>query len=113
MEKRSDERLGEQLEESTKEQVWELLRKVHDPELGVNIVDLGLVYDLNGEDEHITVIMTLTTPGCPMHDMIAGGVRHVLLGELGFTSVDVNVVWEPAWQPAMMSEEAKEFLGYC
>ncbi|KQO17300.1 metal-sulfur cluster assembly factor [Paenibacillus sp. Leaf72] len=101
------------MEERTKEQIWELLRKVHDPELGVNIVDLGLVYDLNWKDEHITVEMTLTTTGCPMHDMIAGGVRHVLLGELGFTSVDVNVVWEPAWQPAMMSEEAKEFLGYC
>lgn len=94
------------------EQVLEQLRLVYDPELGVNIVDLGLVYEIDIEDSHIHIRMTLTTPGCPMHDTIAGGAERALLQLPGVLSVQVEVVWNPPWTPDKMSDEAKEQLGY-
>lgn len=94
------------------EQILECLREVYDPELGVNIVDLGLVYDIREEDDHVYIQMTLTTPGCPMHDTIVGGVRWVLNDQLGIQNPVIDVVWEPRWSPEQMSEAAKEQLGY-
>jgi metal-sulfur cluster biosynthetic enzyme len=94
------------------ETITECLREVYDPELGVNIVDLGLIYDLQFVEGKVTVVMTLTTPGCPMHDMIVGGVERALEMLPEVLSVDVQVVWEPAWSPALMSDEAKQDLGY-
>lgn len=93
--------------------IRELLCEVFDPELGVNIVDLGLVYDIRYEDpDKVYIRMTLTTPGCPMHDTIVGGVRRVLEDRLNLGEVDVEVVWDPQWTPDMMSEKAREILGY-
>ncbi|AOZ91510.1 metal-sulfur cluster assembly factor [Paenibacillus crassostreae] len=94
------------------EMITECLKEVYDPELGVNIVDLGLVYDIQFVDGNVTIVMTLTTPGCPMHDTIVGGVRRALDTLPEVLSVDVKVVWEPAWSPHLMSDEAKEDLGY-
>ncbi len=95
------------------EQIRELLReRVYDPELGVNIVDLGLVYDVENINGEIKVTMTLTTPGCPAHDAIAGGVNSALEPQPGVRSVEVEIVWEPAWHPEMMTQRAKEELGY-
>ncbi|MCM3699005.1 metal-sulfur cluster assembly factor [Paenibacillus macerans] len=94
------------------EQIRESLREVYDPELGVNIVDLGLVYDIQADDERVYIQMTLTTPGCPMHDTIVGGVIWVLKEQLGVDSPQVDLVWEPRWSPEQMSEAAKEQLGY-
>lgn len=94
-------------------EIRELLRQVYDPELGINIVDLGLVYEIQNEDGDVYVRMTLTTPGCPMHDTIAGGVERLLERQPGIRSVRVDVVWDPPWSPEMMSEEAKERLGFC
>jgi metal-sulfur cluster biosynthetic enzyme len=83
------------------------LYDVIDPELGYNIVDLGLVYAIAAEDGLVDVSMTMTTPGCPAQDYIVGGVEH-RLGEVeGVTGVFVTVVWEPPWSPKMMSPEAK------
>src|SRR5690606_13120031 len=96
----------------TGEEIREQLRIVYDPELGVNIVDLGLVYDIQLDQDKVTVIMTLTTPGCPMHDTIKGGAERVLHNIPGIKEVDVQIVWEPQWSPAMMSQDAKEQLGY-
>lgn len=92
--------------------IRELLKAVYDPELGVNIVDLGLVFDIRDQGDAVYVQMTLTTPGCPMHDTIVGGVQRVLEDNLGITDVEVELVWEPRWSPHMMSAEAKEELGY-
>lgn len=89
------------------------LFEVIDPELGVNIMDLGLVYDIKVDDDNnVDVIMTLTTPGCPMHDSITGGVKWKLksIEEIGDVSVDL--VWEPAWTPEKMSDKAKQMLGF-
>lgn len=94
------------------EQLRSILKEVYDPELGVNIVDLGLVYELREEPDLIYVKMTLTTPGCPLHDTIVGAVKWMLQERTGKPRVDVDMVWEPRWTPGRMSEEAKDMLGY-
>ncbi|NGQ93963.1 metal-sulfur cluster assembly factor [Brevibacillus sp. SYP-B805] len=93
-------------------EIRELLKQVYDPELGVNIVDLGLVYEIHNDDGDVCIRMTLTTPGCPMHDTIAGGAERLLQNQPGIRSVKVDVVWDPPWSPDKMSEEAKERLGF-
>lgn len=95
---------------ANEEQLLTLLKEVYDPELGINIVDLGLVYEVREEPDKVYVRMTLTTPGCPMHDTIVGGVKWVLKDQK--PDIEVDIVWEPKWAPNMMSEEAKEHLGY-
>lgn len=94
------------------EEIRELLREVYDPELGVNIVDLGLVYEIRNDDGDVYVRMTLTTPGCPLHDTIVSAVERVLEGQPGIRSVRVDIVWNPPWSPDKMSEEAKRQLGF-
>jgi metal-sulfur cluster biosynthetic enzyme len=94
------------------EHLRELLKEVYDPELGVNIVDLGLIYDIRDEPDKIYVRMTLTTPGCPMHDTIVGGVKWALREQKENSEVEVEVVWEPKWSPDQMSDGAKEELDY-
>jgi len=88
------------------------LKTVIDPELGVNVVDLGLIYDLQIQDGQIDVLMTLTTPGCPLHDSIAGGVKRALEQIDGIRDVRVQVTWNPPWTPERMSEEALRQLGH-
>lgn len=97
--------------ETQQETAWRLLHSVIDPELGCNIVDLGLVYGVEIVDHTLTVTMTLTTPGCPMHDSIAGGVKRLLATIDGIQSVEVKIVWEPAWHPSMMTETAQRQVG--
>lgn len=89
--------------------IRERLREVIDPELGVNIVDLGLIYDVGLVDNNAYVRMTLTTPGCPMLDTIVGGVKYVLRD---YDDVEVEVVWSPSWHPGMISDEGKEQLHF-
>ncbi|BBW97145.1 metal-sulfur cluster assembly factor [Geobacillus icigianus] len=88
------------------------LKTVIDPELGINVVDLGLIYRLQIQDGQIDVLMTLTTPGCPLHDSIAGGVKRALEQIDGIHDVRVQVTWNPPWTPKRMSEEALRQLGY-
>ena len=98
----------------TENRITELLKQVYDPELGVNIVDLGLVYELKHyeAENKVYIRMTLTTPGCPMHDTIVGGVKRVLSDEMNVDDVEVDVVWDPKWSPEKMSDKAKEMLGF-
>jgi metal-sulfur cluster biosynthetic enzyme len=91
--------------------IMEVLKQVNDPEIGINIVDLGLVYDVIIEDDKISINMTLTTPGCPMHDSIITWVKTVVKKEAEDREVIVNLVWEPQWTPEKMSAEAKMQLG--
>jgi len=94
------------------EQVKELLKTVYDPELGINIVDLGLIYDIQVSDEgDVQIAMTLTTPGCPLHDSITTGARNTIQQVEGVKNVNVDLVWEPAWNPEMMTDDAKKQLG--
>lgn len=95
------------------ERIYEALHNVYDPEIGVNIVDLGLVYGLDiREDGFVTLTMTLTTPGCPMHESIGAGVSAALSTIPGVTGGEIKIVWEPAWQPAMMTHAGREALGW-
>ena len=96
----------------SEEKVWEVLKNCYDPEIPVNIVDLGLVYDVQIDDDVVKIKMTLTAPGCPMHSVIAQDVRSKLLALDGVKDAIVDVVWDPPWTPDMMSEEAKAKLGF-
>jgi metal-sulfur cluster biosynthetic enzyme len=91
--------------------VFENLRQVIDPEIGCNIVDLGLVYSVAIHESKVVITMTLTTPGCPMHDSIRGGVEQALLQIEGVADVEVELVWEPRWNPSMMTEFGRQFTG--
>jgi metal-sulfur cluster biosynthetic enzyme len=91
--------------------ILEALREVQDPELGMNLVDLGLIYHVGIQGTQVEVKMTLTTPGCPMHDQLARGARVAVLRLDGVESVDVEVVWDPPWHPGMMTDEARGQLG--
>ncbi|HEY8451466.1 MAG: metal-sulfur cluster assembly factor [Micromonosporaceae bacterium] len=90
----------------------DLLRKVIDPELGVNIVDLGLVYDVRVRDGTARVWMTLTTPGCPLGAYFDDEIRAALGGAPGVDDVDLRIVWEPPWRPEMMNDLARRQLGW-
>jgi metal-sulfur cluster biosynthetic enzyme len=97
---------------ATKDKVLETLKQVRDPEVGLNIVDMGLVYDVTIEGELVEVTMTLTSPACPYGPQIINGVKTAPLGLEGVEEVGVQVVWSPPWDPdTMMSEEAKDALG--
>ncbi len=97
---------------SLKDRVLEVLKNVHDPELGVNIVDLGLVYGVEIEDGTVHVTYTLTTMGCPIGPLIEAEMKQFLSGVEGIDEVNAEMVLRPPWTPEMMSEEAKAALGY-
>ena len=95
---------------TTGEEVREKLREVMDPELGVNIVDLGLIYGVEVKGSSITVKMTFTTPACPLLNFLVQNVESKVK-ELGLEDVRVELVWDPPWTPERMSPEAKIQLG--
>lgn len=87
------------------------LHQVIDPEINCNIVDLGLVYSVALADGVVKVTMTLTTPGCPMHESISWGVKNALGNLEGVKDVEVEIVWDPPWSPAMMTEAGRAMTG--
>lgn len=92
-------------------QVLATLRQVIDPEIGCNIVDLGLVYSVEIDGGKVTVVMTLTTPGCPMHESICFGVQTALLGLEDVQDAEVQLVWDPPWNPSMMTAAGRAAIG--
>jgi metal-sulfur cluster biosynthetic enzyme len=96
----------------TQDDVMNVLKQCYDPEIPINIVDLGFIYNVDIKDNAVTVDMTLTNPGCPMHSLIARDVRQKLESLPEVEEVNVKVVWDPPWTPDRMSEEAKKKLGY-
>ncbi len=97
---------------ATEDQVTEALKNVYDPEVGINIVDLGLVYNAEVEGGNVIIDMTLTSMGCPAGPMIMQQVEEEVESVEGVQDVKVNIVWSPAWNPAMMSEDARMELGF-
>ncbi len=93
------------------EAVTEALREVYDPELHYNIVDLGLVYEVDIKDGDVHVLMTLTTPACPVGPVIADGVRAVIGALSEVRSVDVEITFDPMWGTDFMSEEIRFEMG--
>jgi metal-sulfur cluster biosynthetic enzyme len=96
---------------SLREQVLEILHDVYDPELPLNIADLGLIYDLQVSDEgDVYILMTLTAPGCPVGDLIAQEIQDRVLALPGVRDVRVDITFDPLWTPERITEEGREAL---
>ncbi len=96
---------------TTKDDVIKVLKKISDPEIPINIVDLGLIYDVKVEKGVAKIKMTLTTPGCPLADVLEKRVKEALTKLPGIKNIKINLVWDPPWSPTRMSKEAKAKLG--
>jgi metal-sulfur cluster biosynthetic enzyme len=95
----------------TVDQVKLALRKVKDPELGLNIIDLGLVYDIIVEANNVHVDMTLTSPGCPAGPQIMTDAERVLQALTGVGDVEINLVWSPFWTPERIEPRVRAYMG--
>jgi len=97
----------------TEDEVRTALREVIDPEIGMNVVDLGLVYGVQIEDAHVRIQLTMTSPACPLGDMIADdAMAKVRAHTKEPVLVEVELVWDPPWNPGMMSADARRALGH-
>jgi FeS assembly SUF system protein len=92
--------------------IIERLKDVYDPEIPVNIYDLGLIYNVDVDESKANIIMTLTAPGCPVADMLVDDVRQAALSVETIAEADVELTFEPPWDKSMMSEEARLELGF-
>jgi len=99
---------------TTRKAIEDVLKDIPDPEIGVSLLDLGLIYhiDIDKKLGKVEILMTLTTIGCPLFEQIAGPIRAGISKLEGVTEVEVNLTFEPPWKPDMMSEEAKAQLGF-
>jgi metal-sulfur cluster biosynthetic enzyme len=95
----------------TEQDVYEVLRNCYDPEIPVNIVDLGLVYGVRVDGGRVEIDFTLTAPGCGMANVIQEDIRGKILAIEGVEEAEINIVWEPMWTPDRMSDDAKMALG--
>jgi metal-sulfur cluster biosynthetic enzyme len=96
----------------TREEVLEMLRQVEDPELGMDVVDLGLVYDVEVEGPKVKVLYSLTSMGCPAGPLIAGDMERAAREVEGVEDVELELTFEPPWTPDKMSDDAKFILGF-
>lgn len=96
----------------TAEAVREALRGVKDPELNLNIIDLGLVYDVDVEDGNVSIRMTLTSPGCPAGPMIMNDIHKTIRPLEGVKDVDIEIVWEPYWTPERIDPKIRAMMGF-
>lgn len=102
---------SEQLEIETR--IVQVLKSIYDPEIPVNIYDLGLIYNINLDDDHIAhIIMTLTAPNCPLADELIEEVKYKIAGTKGVKDCDLILTFNPPWDKSMLSEEAKLELGF-
>jgi len=97
----------------TSQQVLDSLKQCMDPEIPINVVDMGLIYGVNVTDDNkVDIKMTMTTRGCPLHDTLVSDVKRYVNKVPGVSTVNVEIVWEPAWTPEKMSEEGKKLINY-
>lgn len=97
----------------TAQQILESLKQCMDPEIPINVVDMGLIYGVNvSDDNKVDVKMTMTTRGCPLHDTLVNDVKRYVNKVSGVSSVNVEIVWDPPWTPEKMSEEGKKLINY-
>ena len=94
----------------TEEDIYSAISTVIDPEVGFDIVSLGLIYGVKIEESHVHVTMTLSTKGCPLHELIQQWTKEAVLKVEGVASCDIEIVWEPAWNISMASERVKKEL---
>ncbi len=96
----------------TEEKILEVLSNVYDPEIPIDIVNLGLIYGIEIDGGNVRIEMTMTAPGCPVSGQIAGESRLLVEEIPGVESVDIELVWDPPWDPSKMSEEAQQSLNF-
>lgn len=97
----------------TPDQIRSILRVVVDPEVGVNIVDLGLIYGVEVTPEEVKIDLTMTSPACPMSDLIIDDAEAALKPALPEScKISIDLVWNPPWEPSMMSDKARDNLGW-
>ncbi len=97
----------------TENQVLESLKQCMDPEIPISVVDMGLIYGINiNQDNKVDIKMTMTTRGCPLHDTLVTDVKRYVNKVPGVSGVNVEIVWEPAWTPEKMSDEGKKLINY-
>ncbi len=97
--------------EITQENVLNILSDVYDPEIPIDIVNLGLIYGIDIEGSNVNIRMTMTAPGCPASAQIAGEAKTLVQEMPGVESVEIELVWDPPWDPSKMSEEAQQSMG--
>ena len=95
----------------TETEVIDVLKNVYDPEIGVNVVDLGLIYEVDVNQDVVNVNMTLTAPGCPMHDMISRTAEMAIETLEGVKEAHVSMIWDPPWTPERITDEGRRLLG--
>ena len=96
----------------TRDEVFDALRRVEDPELGMDIVELGLYYDTEIEGDRVKIVHSLTSMGCPAGPMIQEGIHYATAAIPGVEAVEVELTWDPPWTPELMSDDAKFILGF-
>ncbi|MDA8198204.1 MAG: metal-sulfur cluster assembly factor [Thermaerobacter sp.] len=96
---------------ATPEAVVDMLKNVYDPEIGINVVDLGLVYDVDIDNQVVNVKMTLTTPGCPLHDTLTRTAEMAIETLDGVNEAHVDMIWDPPWTPERITDEGRRLLG--
>ena len=97
----------------TTQQVRDSLKECMDPEIPINVVDMGLIYGIDvKDDDKVDIKMTMTTRGCPLHDTLVSDVKRYVNKVPGVTGVNIEIVWEPPWTPERMSEEGKKLINY-
>lgn len=97
----------------TSQQILDSLKQCMDPEIPINVVDMGLIYGVNvSADNKVDIKMTMTTRGCPLHDTLVGDVKRYVNKVPGVNGVNVEIVWEPVWTPEKMSEAGKKLINY-
>ena len=97
--------------ELTTDEIKEIIRPIRDPDIGISIVELGLIYKIENDDGNINIDMTFTTPACPYGPQLLEEVRYTLTSLEGIKSVNIDIVWEPPWSMDNLSEETKLELG--
>lgn len=95
----------------TEDSVLEILSDIYDPEIPIDIVNLGLVYNIKVEGSNVNIDMTMTSPGCPAAGQIVSEAKYLVEELEGVDDVNIEIVWDPPWDPSKMSEAAKESLG--
>mgnify|MGYP000473765126 CR=1 FL=1 len=109
--KEDSSKAAEPVGELTEKKVLEVLSEVYDPEIPIDIVNLGLIYGIDINDKNVVITMTMTAPGCPASTQIAGESKLMVEEMPQVDSVDIDIVWDPPWDPSKMSEEAQESMG--
>ncbi len=96
----------------TKDDIYDAISTVIDPEVGFNLVELGLIYDVEiNDDNSVLVTMTLSTPSCPLHEMLLNWTKEAVMKVDGVESVNVDLTFDPPWNPTMATDEVKKKLG--